>query len=755
MSIDRKKYIDEFVEEMTIEVEKLNNLVLQLEKDPTNENLFHNAFRCAHTIKGSAGVIEFPTISQLAHKIENLFSEIRSGKITLSTDLISLLLNCCDKLNSCIESVRSNPYSNPDTTDTQNLIDEFLIKSSLNKTDVSQKLDVIEITDYDKLFTIPFFLTKNEIGVLETLLRDNYTIYLITFILKEKADIKETRIELIREKLLPLGNILMINPSLDYIRDNFGILNVQILYASKISESEIKNIINVDCVENINISKINNELLHKEYSLAYSDIPIKDTSSLFNVFDTHKVENNLLHINASKIDSLMKFVGELIMTKGRLGQLFPDIYEIVLNKKNILTKMDKYISSLNSIKDIIKDINTNNFYESEKNSFQKIQGNIDWLTKELLQIIKSLKEKDYKSLLYNLEDSIYQLEVLTENIQENVMQIRMMPMFHIFSKFRRVIRDLSKSLNKEIRFEITGEEIELDKNIMEHLFEPLIHIVRNAISHGIEPSEERIKLGKNKTGTLQIKCTQHGNYIWIEVIDDGRGLDPNLIVNMAIEKGFITKSTSLNLTKKQKLDLIFLQGFTTDKEVTELSGRGVGMDAVKNAVESINGSIEIKSDAGTGTNVILKIPLTLAIIHALIITVNNQFFAVSIKNVAEIFNYNDLTFYTMNGIEMFDFRNESINFVNLNDLLGMESYSPKTEEAKVVVITDGKINIGILVDSLITEEELVIKPLSEHFSYVKGIAGISLLGNGKITLVMDVIEIIKMHSNEAYLKVDK
>ncbi len=346
--------------------------------------------------------------------------------------------------------------------------------------------------------------------------------------------------------------------------------------------------------------------------------------------------------------------------------------------------------------------------------------------------------------MYSLDEATSSLGKLSSDIQSAVMQTRMVPIEGVFGRFKRLVRDISKDLGKDVNLEVFGEETELDKKIIDSLPDSLTHMIRNSVDHGIESKEDRIKAGKSPTGKVTLRATHRGNSICIDIADDGKGLDPDKICDKAIEKGILTPERAAKMTDKEKLNLIFLPGFSTAEKVTGLSGRGVGMDVVKKMIESLNGSVDIESELGKGSTFVLKIPLTLAIIQALLVVISEEVYAFPLETVSEIIKVNGKDIYSIDGNATVKLRDHALSMVSLTKTLAInKNESEDPDDKKVVVITNGEQMVGVPVDRLIGEDEIVIKALPDYFSSVKGISGASILGDGRIALILDALTIIR------------
>ncbi len=387
-----------------------------------------------------------------------------------------------------------------------------------------------------------------------------------------------------------------------------------------------------------------------------------------------------IRVEVKRLDSLMNLVGELVLGKNRLLKIYNDVEER---------------------------------YEGEK------------FLEELNQVTSSLS-------------------LVTTDIQLAVMKTRMLPIAKVFNKFPRMVRDLSRELGKQIDLEISGEETELDKSIVEEIGDPLVHIIRNSCDHGVESPSDRIAAGKIEKGTIQLKAYNEGNHIVVEIVDDGKGIDPDAVKMKAIERGIITEREADMMADKEAYALIFKPGFSMAKQITNVSGRGVGMDVVKTNIEKLNGIIDIDSDVGKGTIIKLKIPLTLAIIQSLLVCAQEEYYAIPLASVNETVRVPIDDIYTIEGKNVLRLRDEVLSLVRLSDLFGVKQVLDSQDQTYVVVISVAETKLGIIVDSLIGQEEIVIKSLGNYLQNIRGIAGGTIRGDGKVTLIVDIGIIMDM-----------
>lgn len=390
-----------------------------------------------------------------------------------------------------------------------------------------------------------------------------------------------------------------------------------------------------------------------------------------------------IRVDVKRLDHLMNLIGELVLGKNRLLKIYDDVEER---------------------------------YEGEK------------FLEELNQVVSSIS-------------------IVTTDLQIAVMKTRMLPIGKVFNKFPRMVRDLARELHKNIDLNISGEDTELDKSIVEEIGDPLVHIIRNSCDHGVEIPEDRKADGKPEGGTVDLKAYNEGNHIVIEIADDGKGLDPDILKDKALDKGIISEKEADSMSDKEAFNLIFKPGFSTAAKITNVSGRGVGMDVVKTNIEKLNGIIDIDSELGKGTTIKLKIPLTLAIIQALLVGAQEEYYAIPLASVLETVRINTEEIYTVESRSVLRLRNDVLPLVRLSDIFGVKTVFESSEETYVVVVGLAENKLGVIVDFLIGQEEIVIKSLGYYLKGIDGIAGATIRGDGKVTLIVDVAAMMSLAKN--------
>lgn len=443
---------------------------------------------------------------------------------------------------------------------------------------------------------------------------------------------------------------------------------------------------------------------------------------------------SVLRVDSRRIDNLLNLVSEIVINKAAFNQLTSGFTDAIGALQSADDRYRELMRRLfDSLPDYLEKIREGAAPTAVKREIAAEFG-------ELYSVFDEF-QSDFKSSVSRLRSTAQNLGRITGDLQEAVMRIRMVPISQIFSRFPRLVRDLSRSLDKKVNLEIQGEDTELDKSVIEDLLDPLIHSARNSIDHGIEPADERVAAGKPEAGTLRLSASNEGNMIVITVEDDGRGIDVESVQRKAVERGVIPAGKALSDVEAH--NLIFDPGFSTARSITNVSGRGVGLDVVKRQIEKVNGTVTVWSEKGAGTRFTIKIPLTLAIIQGLLVRVGSERYAIPVTSVIESHRIRPSEIRLLDNYEVFNVREDVISLIRLNRLFGIQA-DEEREYYFVVVVGTGEKRIGLLVDSLIGEEDVVIKPLRDHYTNAPGIAGANITGDGTVSLIIDVSQLLDL-----------
>ncbi len=686
----RDEYLSVFIDETREAIQNMNDILLKLEQDMEDMEAINELFRILHTLKGMAGTMEFNTMMTLCHRMENVLDEIRNGRMKLTEDIIDRLFKGADILEQMLNSIEEGESDELEGVDVDALIKEFEdmlegkpVESSKEEKEESKEEASSEENEEEseEEAPIPIEITDELVHVIKEAKERGYEAYYVRVTLDEGTQLKAARMYLVFHKIEDLGGeILRTVPPVEDIEDEKFDLDVDLIVVAKQSAEELSSAIgSVTEVARVIVKPFDPE---KELEKKKKEEEKKKEEAKKKE-DTKKAEAHVHHKDDKKKKKITQTVRVDIE---KLDTLMNLMGELVIARSRIVETLKKY----------------------------------------------NIKEVD---------ESLAQLSRITLDLQNIVMKIRMVPIAYVFNRFPRMVRDLAKQMNKEVDFIIKGEDTELDRTFVEEIGDPLLHLLRNAIDHGIEPKEERIAKGKPPKGTIILSARHEGNNVVIEIIDDGRGIDRDKVIKKAVERGLIDEAKAMMLPDDKVFELIFLPGFSTKDEVTEVSGRGVGMDVVKNVVESLNGSVSIESQKDKGTKVTIRLPLTLAIIQALLVKVKDFVYAIPIATIDSTLKITKEDIQVVQDQEVVVIRKEVVPIIKLWEALGIP-HDEEPQSMNVVIIKMGNRKYGIVVDTLIGQDDIVIKSLGKLFSDVREFSGGAVLGDGSIALILDVANLM-------------
>ena len=697
--MDLSQYLEIFIDETKEHIQTLNDQVLILEAEPENIDTVNEIFRAAHSLKGMAGTMGFKRMQRLTHDMENVFSEVRNGKLNVNPDIVDVVFKCLDCIEGYLDNImNSGDEGTEDNEDVINVLNDILKQSGTApakeepataspapaeeaKEEAKPAAGSDAPDERKKYLSIP--IADFEKNAMQDAKAKGMHVYATTVYIQESCLLKAARAFLVFKGLEDKGEIIKSVPSVQDIEDERFDFDFSMFIISELGIDEVKKIIeNVSEIEEAVIEEFEipevvedttpQEEEKKEEKTEKAEAK-EEKKSQAPAKHGKPVVNRSVRVDIEKLDDLMNIVSELIIAKNGLVSV----------------------------------------------------------TSDLAAADQSFNEQ------------IEYLERITTNIHESVMKVRMVPIESVVNRFPRMIRDLSKKLNKEMELIMTGEETELDRTVIDEIGDPLMHMLRNAADHGLEDTIDRLKIGKPKVGTIRLDAYQDGNSVTIEVSDDGAGVDVEKIKRKAVEKGQITEEQAEYMTEKEAIDLLFMPAFSTAEKISDVSGRGVGLDVVKNKIEGLGGDVEVNTKLGEGTTFIVRLPLTLAIIQALMVDVSAEKYAIplnSIETVEEI-SAEDIKF--VHSKEVINLRGTVIPIVRLNEVLDIEPVERDDEEFEdddsltVVIVKKGDKLAGLVIDRLLGQQEIVIKPLGKFIRVPKMISGATILGDGEVALIID------------------
>ena len=733
-----KSLLKDFFEEAFDMLDRLEQNILILDKDRNNTDAIQEIFRAVHTLKGSAGAVELFDTQKYAHRFEDLLDLIRNNQIKVDDKTIDILLKGIDILKELINGAsEEKEYSGNIEEEIKNLENFKNLKlSGAISESVDTKSDKNSISvsvggKYDNLNFDNDILDSIREGI-----ENGLKTKLVFVKFNAESPMKTVGGVQVYVELKDSGDIIASVPSLQNLEgDEFYQNVIYVIETAEEDESIIKNITLPEITEEIKIE----EFILEEYEKFLIDKKDKalekaQAQAKIEKDTKHERQSSFLRVESDRIDDMMNQVGELVTNKSSYEQYDDDLTSY--------TKIIEY--GINDIRKYYKDsviqiLRKLEYYVNKKEIKDLRNSYLDGFNNKLIDMVKM--EEDLKETLDKFRNSYQLLTRVTNDLQETVMKIRMLPIAQTFNRFPRLIRDLSRDLGKEVKLEMSGEETELDKSVIEVLVDPLIHIVRNAMDHGIEMPEEREKAGKPRVGTISLSASHNGNLIVIKISDDGKGMSPQKIFENAIKKGLV--SADAKLTEKQMLEYIFAPGFSTATKVTNLSGRGVGMDVVKKSLDKINGTVGIETELGKGSTFFLRIPLTVAIIQALIVDAEKEYYAIPINSISETLKIGVEDIQNLEGTEIIKIREDVINVLSVKELFKLPTrYESHIKSYYAVILASEDKKVALLVNNLIGEQDIVIKTLKDKVTRVEGISGATILGDGTVSFILDIQTIV-------------
>lgn len=733
-----KSLLKDFFEEAFDMLDRLEQNILILDKDRNNTDAIQEIFRAVHTLKGSAGAVELFDTQKYAHRFEDLLDLIRNNQIKVDDKTIDILLKGIDILKELINGAsEEKEYSGNIEEEIKNL-ENFknlklsgAISESVNTKSDKNSISVSVGGKYDNLNFDNDILDSIREGI-----ENGLKTKLVFVKFNSESPMKTVGGVQVYVELKDSGDIIASVPSLQNLEgDEFYQNVIYVIETAEEDESIIKNITLPEITEDIKIE----EFILEEYEKFLIDKKDKalekaQAQAKIEKDAKHERQSSFLRVESDRIDDMMNQVGELVTNKSSYEQYDDDLTSY--------TKIIEY--GINDIRKYYKDsviqiLRKLEYYVNKKEIKDLRNSYLDGFNNKLIDMVKM--EEDLKETLDKFRNSYQLLTRVTNDLQETVMKIRMLPIAQTFNRFPRLIRDLSRDLGKEVKLEMSGEETELDKSVIEVLVDPLIHIVRNAMDHGIEMPEEREKAGKPRVGTISLSASHNGNLIVIKISDDGKGMSPQKIFENAIKKGLV--SADAKLTEKQMLEYIFAPGFSTATKVTNLSGRGVGMDVVKKSLDKINGTVGIETELGKGSTFFLRIPLTVAIIQALIVDAEKEYYAIPINSISETLKIGIEDIQNLEGTEVIKIREDVINVLSVKELFKLPTrYESHIKSYYAVILASEDKKVALLVNNLIGEQDIVIKTLKDKVTRVEGISGATILGDGTVSFILDIQTIV-------------
>ena len=702
--MDVSQYLEIFLDETSEHLQNLNTQILLLEQEPDNMDTINEIFRAAHSLKGMAGTMGYKRMQTLTHDMENVFSEVRNGNIKVRADMIDVLFQCLDALDEYNTNIRET--ADEGTNDNEPLIKQLNDIMNEGKEDTEEEASgntaapaaPAQSASGGKKW-LDISLGDAERNVLKEAVKQGKNVYGMTVTVQESCILKAARAFLVFKAVEESGEIIVSDPPAQEIEDEKFGMDFSLIIISDNSLDKV-----LEAARNVSEIK---EVIGDVFDPDHETVP--ETAPVQQEEPAQKQEEE------PKAPPAAPPVAAAAPAKGnkKTEEKKPAANKPVVNR-TVRVDIEKLDTLMNLVSELI----------IAKNS-----------------LVSASAVSGTSSSAVN--EQIEYLESVTTSLHESVMKVRMVPIESTVSKFPRMVRDLQKKLGKKMELYMSGEETELDRTVVDEIGDPLMHMLRNSADHGLEPNDVRVANGKPEVGSIFLDAYQDGNNVVIEVRDDGGGINVEAVRNKAIERGTVTPEQAETMTEKEIIDLLFLPSFSTAKKVSDVSGRGVGLDVVKSKIESLSGEVEVKNRFGEGSSWIIRLPLTLAIIQALMVVIGDEKYAIALGSIQTIEDVLPEDIKLVQAKEVIHIRGTVIPIIRMDKVLDMPPREgDKNKNLTVIIVKKGEKQAGLVVDELIGQQEVVIKSMGKYIKVPKMISGATILGNGEVALILDTNALI-------------
>lgn len=698
--MDVGQYLEIFIDESSEHIQTLSDCIMTLEQEPDNKDTINEVFRAAHSLKGMAGTMGFKRMQHLTHDMENVFQEVRSDKISVDSAMIDLLFKCLDAIDAYVENIKAT--SDEGTDDNEYIIKElndFIAKANGEevadkkeektadagesaKENANEQASEQEAAASDTVIE----LTDSEHKAVMEAKESGHKIYGLTVTVQKECLLKAARAFLVFRAVEEFGQILVYRPSSQDVEDEKFDLDFSFYIAStedydKIYEAA-KNVSEIENVVGGEVTTFKVEGEEPEEHEETKPVVVEEKKE-----ELKPVEQKKTTLPAKKAPGKPATSRTVRVDIEKLDALMNQVSELIIAKNSLVSISTSEDSEINS---------------------------------------------------QSLHDQIEYLERITTNLHESVMKVRMVPIESVTQKYPRMIRDLSRTLNKKMNLVITGEDTELDRTVVDQIGDPLQHLLRNSADHGLESNELRLERGKPEVGTIFLNAYQEGNNVIIQVGDDGNGIDTEAVKAKAIDRGLVTAEQADNMSQKEIVNFLFMPSFSMARKITDISGRGVGLDVVKSGIEQLGGDVEVSTELGKGTTFTVRLPLTLAIIQALMVEIRDEKYAIALGSISNIEDIPVEDIKYVQAKEVIHLRGSVIPIIRLDKMLDIGPKEQEPDHLTVVIVQRGDAMAGLVVDNLMGQQEIVIKSLGKYINGNKLISGATILGDGEVALILDV-----------------
>lgn len=674
--MDMNQYLEVFIEESKEHLQTCSEQLLVLEKNPEDLSIVNEIFRSAHTLKGMSATMGYEDLANLTHKMENVLDAIRNSQIVLSPELFDVIFLAVDDLEAMVMSIAEGGDGKRNVMGVVHQLEMIEKGESPVSSTIAEVAAASAVLEKEEMTVGEY--DEFEWTVLQQSKDQGFNSFEISIGLREDCLLKAARVFMVFEVLEKSGEVIKSHPPVELLEEEQFDQRFTITMVTTESSDEIKSkIMKVSEVDQVVVNAL--DLEHLRYA-------------------AHSKEDKVTEIPKQETNN-----AELPTEYDDRKKQAP---VKAASSKTIRVNIERLDILMNLFEELVID-----------------RGRLD-------QISSDLDNQE-------LHETVERMSRITSDLQTIVLNMRMVPVETVFNRFPKMVRQLARDLNKKVNLEINGAETELDRTVIDEIGDPLVHLIRNAMDHGIETPEERLAKGKNEEGKILLKAYHSGNHVFIEIEDDGAGINKDRVLNKVLSNGILTKETAATLTDKQIYELIFASGFSTAETISDVSGRGVGLDVVKNTIESLGGSVTIDSKENEGSIFLIQLPLTLSIISVMLVAIQNEKYAIPLSSIIETAIIKKADIMNAHNQQVIDFRGKVLPLLFLKDIFEVPISQEEEEPLSVVIVRKGDKLAGLVVDSFIGQLEIVLKSLGNYLTSAFAISGATILGDGQVALIID------------------
>jgi two-component system chemotaxis sensor kinase CheA len=689
MQLELNQYLSMFIEESKEHLQALNDNLLNLEQNPNDISIVHNIFRSAHTLKGMSATMGFEDIASLTHQMENVLDLLRNLKLQMDTVIFDCLFKSTDALEAMVEDIVQGGTGRADVSAIVAILKSIVAGDHLKQTSstAAASNESVPATVIDEF----------QYSVMDQAIASGHQVFYVEVAVRDDCVLKAARAYMVFDVFERNGEVVKSTPSVQEIEQEKFEKIFSVYFISNIPQEVIeKSIANVSEIESVNVVPIDRESL----KLVTRE----------NFYTGEKVEAAKPNQTAANV---VNSDLEISATKEVTAQQTPSVANVPVSNRTIRVDIERLDSLMNLFSELLID------------------------RVRLEQLSSEIRRND-------LIETVEHISRVSSDLQNIVLKLRMVPVDTVFNRFPRMIRDIAKSLDKKVDLVITGADTELDRTVIDEIGDPLVHLLRNAVDHGVENITDRIAAGKTETGTINLRAFHSGNHVFIEIEEDGRGINRDKVLKTAIKNGIVAADQASKMSDEDVYQLLFASGFSTADKISDISGRGVGLDVVKTKIHSLGGHVSIESKLGSGTKFSVQLPLTLSIISSMLLRVENEKYAIPLSSIVETAVVANDKIRIIHGNSFIDYRNHVIPLISLSKVFEVPvDPNSDAKESEIVVIKKGEKLAALVVNEFIGQQEIVLKSLGKYLSNVFAISGATILGDGQVALIIDTNALIK------------